>query len=374
MPSEQLQIYFMSGTGNSYRVAKWLAERWEDAHGAATITPIEEPPAASSSSDAGTRTLILVTPTHGFTAPWHMLRFAFRLPQGNACPAYCVATRAGMRFGRWIPPGIAGSCALLLAFLLFLRGYRVRGAMSVNMPSNWTVAHPALGEKSVRIIRERALATTYTFADKVLQQKRVWFTGNNLYELTLGLLLAPISIAYLFGGRFFLAKLFFANSRCDGCGICAQNCPIRAIRMWGKKRPRPFWSYNCESCMRCSAICPKRAVEGGHSWGVIVYFLTTIPVTYYLSRWLGSMIPALSGLEQTWAGTLVYLVHVYLAIFVSYYFFQWALRVSAVNRLFTYTTLTHYWGRYLEPEVKPGQLTRQLQSEASRNPDEAMDR
>lgn len=84
MPSEQLQIYFMSGTGNSYRVAEWLAERWEDVHGAATIAPIEEPPAASSSSDTGTRTLNLFTPTHGFTAPWHMLRFAFRL--SNHCP------------------------------------------------------------------------------------------------------------------------------------------------------------------------------------------------------------------------------------------------------------------------------------------------
>ncbi len=372
--SERLQIYYWSGTGNSYRVATWLAERWQDVRGAADVTPIEQPLPTSPMCESAKPLLVLVTPTHGFTAPWQMLRFAFRLPPGNACPAYCVATRAGIRLGKWIPPGIAGSCTLLLAFILLLKGYRVRGAMSVNMPSNWTVAHPALGEKSVRLIREKARTTTHAFADKVLQQKQVWITGNNLYELILGLLLAPISIAYLFVGRFFLAKLFFANSRCDGCRICAENCPVGAIRMWGSTRPRPFWKYNCESCMRCSAICPHAAVEGGHSWGVIVYFLTAIPGAYYLFRWLGSMIPALSGLDQTWAGTLVYAVQCYLAIFASYYLFQLALRVSAVNRFFTYTTLTHYWGRYQEPEVKLGQLTRHSHSEASHDPEERTNR
>jgi hypothetical protein len=95
---------------------------------------------------------------------------------------------------------------------------------------------------------------------------------------------------------------------------------------------------------------------------------------YYLFRWLGSIIPALSGLDQTWAGMLAYLLQYYLAIFASYYLFQLALRVSAVNRLFTYTTLTHYWGRYRDPEVKLGQLTRHSHSEASHDPEERINR
>lgn len=62
---------------------------------------------------------------------------------------------------------------------------------------------------------------------------------------------------------------FFANKNCDGCGLCANYCSIKAIKMRGKENPKPFWKYNCESCMRCAAFCPHNAIEAGHSWGVI---------------------------------------------------------------------------------------------------------
>jgi Pyruvate/2-oxoacid:ferredoxin oxidoreductase delta subunit len=197
---------------------------------------------------------------------------------------------------------------------------------------------------------------TRAFGAKVLECRRVWLTPNNVYELIFGLLLAPISLAYLVVGRFFLAKLFFANNRCDGCGLCAKGCPVRAINMWGHEQPRPFWSHRCESCMRCAAFCPHNAIEAGHSWGVALYFLSTAPVAYYLFLWLGALAPALRGLNETWVGTTANLLYWYPAIFLPYYGLHLLLRIPAVNWLFTHTTLTHYWGRYREPEVRLGQL------------------
>ena len=56
-------------------------------------------------------------------------------------------------------------------------------------------------------------------------------------------------------------------SRLDiaGCGLCVENCPNGALRLWGSDPARPYWTYSCESCMRCMGYCPEQAVEAGHS-------------------------------------------------------------------------------------------------------------
>ena len=124
-----------------------------------------------------------------------------------------------------------------------------------DVPSNWFSLHPIQSRKSHEAIIKRAERKVAWFMERILSSGKVWFTANNLYEITWGFLLSLISVAYLFIGRFFLAKLFFANKNCDGCGVCASYCSVEAIKMWGKENPRPFWRYNCESCMRCAAFC-----------------------------------------------------------------------------------------------------------------------
>ena len=49
-----------------------------------------------------------------------------------------------------------------------------------------------------------------------------------------------------------------ANKNCDGCGICAQQCPSGAILA---DRPKETDSNLCISCMRCVAVCPRHARE-----------------------------------------------------------------------------------------------------------------
>lgn len=47
-----------------------------------------------------------------------------------------------------------------------------------------------------------------------------------------------------------------ANDRCTGCGLCAEQCPAKAISPENLKVADP---KKCISCMRCVAKCPQSA-------------------------------------------------------------------------------------------------------------------
>lgn len=47
-----------------------------------------------------------------------------------------------------------------------------------------------------------------------------------------------------------------ADGTCVGCGLCADNCPVRAIN---RENLKTADSKKCISCMRCVTKCPKSA-------------------------------------------------------------------------------------------------------------------
>ena len=345
-------FFVFTGTGNTRWVARRMAARANMAGCPAHVRLLTDSPpktiAVRPDSLVG-----LFMPTHGFTAPWRMISFAARIPRGRGAHAFVIATRAGSKFGRLFLPGMEGTAAYLIAAILALKGYRVRGVAGIDMPSNWTALHPGFSEKNARAIIDRAGPKCDGFIDAVLAGKRRFW---GLVCLFLGLILAPISAGYLLYGRFMLAKLFFADNRCTGCGICARDCPNHAIRMLGKKRPRPFWTFSCESCMRCMGYCPENAVQAGHSWAVIAYFITAIPFAQYLLNVLIGILPGAGGLKGTWVETVIQYPFFLLSLMAAYAVFWLLTRIPAVNAVFAYTTLTRAWRRYHEPDTRAREM------------------
>lgn len=354
MPYKKTVIYFWSGTGNSYRISSLMGNVSEENSLNTRVLSIDKNNPTEKITGGSDSLMGIVFPTHGFTAPWHILKFVWNLPHSDATHAFCVATRAGLKFGPFFTPGISGSATFIIALILMFKGYNVRGSMSVDMPSNWFSLHPIQSKRSHDSIIKRAELKVSSFMERVLSGDMMWLSVNNLYEIIWGFLLSFISVAYLFIGRFFLAKLFFANKNCNGCGVCASYCSVQAIKMWGKEQPKPFWGYNCESCMRCATFCPHNAIEAGHSWGVILYFISAVPISAYVFSWLGVYISGIGNLEGHWVSDVVNLMYYYPAIFISYYIFNALIRIPAINWIFAHTTMTHLssWGRYREPNTK----------------------
>ncbi len=341
-------VYFMSGTGNSFRAATWLAEAARARGVEARLVQIAAGAAVRDEPGGAGRLVGLVFPTHGFTAPWPVLRLAWRLPPGQGAHAVVVPTRAGTKLGPVFLPGLEGTGGYLVALILKLKGYRVRGVTALDMPSNFMVAHPGFSEPSARAIVARAEPKCRAFAEAVLSGRRR-FAG--IVGLLLGLVLLPVSVAYALLGRFYLAKMMFASTRCTGCGLCARSCPHGAIRMVGRTRKRPYWTFACENCLRCLAWCPERAVESGHSLGVLLYFATTVPVGAWALNWLAPRLGLPAAANSLAVRLLLQYPYILLALFLSYLVFTFLSRIPLVNRLFTWTTLVHYFRRYHEPDT-----------------------
>ncbi len=339
---------YLSGTGNSFRAAGWMGGNARNSGVETSVVAVERFHAERDLPEGGRSLLGLLFPTHGFTAPWLVIWFALRLPRMRGWDAFVVPTRAGTRFGPVCLPGMEGTAGWLLALILALKGCRIRGVMGLDMPSNWLALHPGLGKKSVEIITGRARVKAERFFGHILDGRTLY---RGFVPLILGLALLPVSAGYILVGRFFLSKLFFADNRCTGCGLCAANCPARAIRMWPRRRPRPYWTFSCESCMGCVAFCPERAVQAGHSWGVILYSIAMNGALMGLFNHVApGMIPP--DILHGWTGMLIEYPVIILSLAVSYAVFSLLVRIPPVNALFAWTTLTRFYRRTRDPETR----------------------
>jgi Pyruvate/2-oxoacid:ferredoxin oxidoreductase delta subunit len=341
-----VELHYMSGTGNTYRVARWMGDAAQARGLDVSLVAIGKPEAPRpAATDRGL--LGVLFPTHGFTAPWGVLKHVARMPRLPGRRAFVAGSRAGWGWVWLRLPGFEGTGTWLVALILALKGAKVVGITGVDMPSNWTAVHPGLRPANVEDIVQRASGRVRAFADTLLD-------GGTLYRgwlsLVFGLLLAPVSLGYLLLGRPLLGKLFIADERCTSCGICATSCPFGAIRMLGRPKARPFWTWHCESCMRCMNVCPEDAVQAWQPGMVGLFLLASaagIPVGIVL---------ALSGLVRIgMAGTLVGEALSWAAVLgawaACYALLWWLARYVPVAWLVGHSTFTRIYRRYHEPDT-----------------------
>jgi len=274
-----------------------------------------------------------------------------RIPRAkkNQKDFYIVNTRAGAKVYKFFTPGISGIAILLPLIILLAKGYRIQGILPLDTPSNWISLHPGFRKKVVESMIEHCKRITEEFASKMAKGKRV-IRPSSYISLPVDLALIPISLGYLAFGRFFLAKTFYASSTCNGCGICETHCPVNAIEM---RNSRPYWRFRCESCMRCMNICPKKSINTIHLYAVlIIWIISNIPLSKILTDWIIDLSP---NVLSNFSG-LIYLTVITILglplLWLSYYLVHFLGRYRIINGIFTYTSLTRYWRRYIAPGVK----------------------
>lgn len=227
------RFYISSGTGNSLRVADWM-RRVAAMQGAdVQLRMIDKNLTKIKKSDSAAGLAGIFMPTHGFTAPWSVIKAALRLPRVRKTHAVVVATQGRLQFKKCFIPGLSGSAIFLIALILMLKGYRFRGVQSINMPSNWMSLHSGQRPANVRRIIENARVPGERFIGKILAGQRSWVP--------------------------FLNGIEFLN---------------------------PFRTFHCESCMRCMAFCPQKAIEGHQPSAFLVWKVVSLATFFTVLGYL----------------------------------------------------------------------------------------
>jgi ferredoxin len=345
MTLTKIIIYYFTGTGNSHWASSQIVNTALKAGYKAEMEAIDNLVPGELAPGGEDSLTGFIYPTHGFSLPWFMLKFLIRYPEGSG-RVFVVNNRAGMKMGKLFTPGLSGIAAHLAMLILLLKGYRVVATQPLDTPSNWITVHPGLKSRVVSSIFDRRRRDLDNLCDHIFQNRR-YFPLKYLLLIPVDTLLIPVSLAYMFFGRFIFARSYFSDSSCDGCSICANRCPANAIIM---KQNRPYWTHKCESCMRCSNVCPKKSINSSIPILILLSWILSI-LTSYIIDFKESLVwmDTLPGLAATvlhylilWIVTLILSWSVYMVLFHLN-------RLRFISYIISRTTPMHWWRRYIAP-------------------------
>ena len=240
-------IFCFSGTGNSRWIAQQLAEKTNDE--TCDIVGLHQPPSLQEQSHVG-----FVFPIYAWGAAEPMLRFLAALPHTDAF-TYAVCTCGAD----------AGKAMKKLSAL-----YPLSSCYSIAMPSNYIVGGDVESEAVIRAKLTAAKEQTTQIAAEILQNQPVYRVHEGSFAA-----LKSGAVTGAFNKYARNTKPFCVTAQCNGCGLCARDCPAKTITLTDG---RPVWGEKCYQCLRCINLCPQKAIEYGKA--------TETRGRYQLSRYL----------------------------------------------------------------------------------------
>ena len=227
-------IFYFSGTGNSRWVAEKIAQLTCDT--AQDIIKIASTPDISKEKQIG-----FVFPVYAWGAPQPMTDFVSKLGKTSAF-TFAVCT-CGDEAG--------------LALKKLAKKYPLNSSYSLVMPNNYIIGADVDAPQIAQAKIEKAGSEIDKLCEEINQKASV-------YRVKEGTLAALKSSLVNFGFNRFArsTKSFYATDHCNGCGLCASDCPAGTITL---KDGKPCWGEECFQCLRCINACPQKAIQYGKS-------------------------------------------------------------------------------------------------------------
>lgn len=242
-------IIVFSGTGNSMHVARMLSGILGDG-----IVTLPQPSTALPAPDHDR--VIWVMPVYSWGIPPVVARWmkTMDIPGGEHLP----------HFGVFTCGDDIGNAHFMWGRAADRRNWEPLGEWSVQMPNTYVlmkgfdVDSPTVARKKI----ESATARTRHIADLIAKMTETFNAGGYcepVADVVRGRFAwIKTAVIYPWFKRYAMSpEPFFADSRCIGCSICANSCPLKNISMDGG---HPRWGKDCALCLRCYHICPRHAV------------------------------------------------------------------------------------------------------------------
>lgn len=233
------RLYVYTGTGNSLWVARQLALGLKGAD-------LEFMPLPSRDLQVHAELVGIIFPVHIWGLPLRVIRFVNHLKAKPGTFLFAVAVNAGQ----------TAATLLQLRRLMANHNLSLSLGYSIALPSNYIPwGGPGPQEAQQKRFKE-AQEKLKTIAGAVLRKEHHKVERGPLWQNVLFSLLYRMSFKQVRA----MDNKFWADAKCDSCGVCSQVCPAANIEMTNGK---PSWLHRCEQCLACLQWCPQEAIQYG---------------------------------------------------------------------------------------------------------------
>lgn len=229
------KIYYFTGTGNSMRAARVIAEKL----GETEIVSMRCNPKDVSATDCDV--VGFVYPVYHWTMPAHAAAFVEELDMNPDAYVFVIA----------MPSFICGIACERLAEILEQKGIHIDYGNLVYSVANYVIVYPPFPSPKLRVPKtEKKLKR---IAEDISKQKtKDYPRASNFIKRRKNKVMTP----YLELQKY-ADNPFTISNDCVSCGLCSRVCPCSNIKMTDGK---PTFLHHCANCMACVVSCPKRAI------------------------------------------------------------------------------------------------------------------
>lgn len=235
------KIFYFSGTGNSFKIAKDLAKETN----AELISIAQFEYDKNNKTEIDSEIIGLVFPVYMWGPPLIVKRFLENVKLKKDSYIFGVVTCGGS----------PGGTLIEIDKILKSEGSKLDSGFYVLMPENYVpMYNMPLKDKQEKKFK-KAEEKVKKIIDIIKNKKASKIeTSSAIANILLTKGVYKISSPQIPK----LDKHFWVDSNCDGCKICYKVCPVENITMENNK---PVWKHHCEMCLSCIHLCPKKAIQ-----------------------------------------------------------------------------------------------------------------
>jgi ferredoxin len=242
LKNKAIDIYFFTGTGNTYLAAKKIGETLYKNGCAVSVNDIvkSEPEKIDLSNTIGICFPVAACNTYPVVK-----KFINSLPRADGTKAFIFTTMGDFSL----------NAAANFGNILKNKGYLLIGAQDFLMPNNFI----GVQEKSRNTAKiEKSYIKMENYAKALIDGTTNAKSTNLFFKICFAI---SDFIINRWQGNLFqkIIKFKITKHKCAKCGFCTKICPVKNISY--ESGYPAFNGKKCQLCMRCISYCPSYAIK-----------------------------------------------------------------------------------------------------------------